>query len=171
MCHRGKLPPCRSCKNYTRRPPTPSAPARSCLITMRPMAAHKAHFLRSPSSGGPYPYPRLVGSAFICAGPRTGDSLTFSFPKQSKLQRTVRSGFAGVLWERTCFPPDPAPLAEPQAALCLMHVLMHPCRHQKRDVNLLSEGSLPIECAAWGFESDVKTFSPLQSPVVTLSQK
>lgn len=33
----------------------------------------------SPSSGGPCPYPRLVGSTFICGGLRTGESRAVEF--------------------------------------------------------------------------------------------
>lgn len=123
MCHKDKLLPCHACENYA----THSAPPPTFHPTFH-LSPHPAHVCSrcaqwwriKPISSAVPPAEdciriRVLWEALICGGPGTGESLSFFFPKAK--QTWARSW--EWLWEPTCFPPDSAPLAEPQAAVWL----------------------------------------------------
>lgn len=121
MCHKDKCVTSLACKNCA---------TCSCLITMRPMAASKAQVLRSPSSEGPYPCPRLVGSPHICEGPGNWRAVEFFFPN-AKQTWSVEQGRLSCLVGTYLSPSlDSSPLCRaPGCRLtdthCVFRLLLH----------------------------------------------
>lgn len=91
----------------------------SCPITMRPRwATNKPHSPRSPSSEGPRPCPRWVGSPSYLRRPRELGSCRV-FLSERKANLSFERLGSRALWERTCLPlsTPPPSLAEPRAAV------------------------------------------------------